>query len=65
MKNKLGENVPLKIEALAPGYGLNTLVWEPEINMQTTEDNDEFTVVVTLANSKTFNYKVKIADIKL
>ena len=65
MKNKLGENMPLKIEALAPGYGLNTLVWEPEINMQTTEDNDEFTVVVTLANSKTFNYKVKIADIKL
>ncbi len=65
MKNKLGENVPLTIEALAPGYGLNTLVWEPEINMQTVGDNDDYNVIVTLSNSKTYNYKVKIIDIKL
>lgn len=64
MKNTAGEEVPLKIEVIAPGYGLNTLVWEPEINAQTLQDNDEFTVTITLANSKLFTYKVKVVDIK-
>lgn len=64
MKNNAGENIPLKIEALAPGYGLNTLVWEPEINPQTLQDNEEFNVYITLKNNKTFSYKVKVVDIK-
>ena len=64
MKNAKGENVPLKQEALADGYGLNTLVWEPEINAQALADNDEFTVSVKLGNAKVYNYKVVVIDIK-
>ncbi len=65
MKDSKGDIVPLKIENLVPGYGLNTVVWEPEINPQILQDNDEFSVTITLSNAKVYNYKVKVADIKL
>ncbi|MES2618245.1 MAG: hypothetical protein V4613_10220 [Bacteroidota bacterium] len=64
MKNGKGENIALKIEPLANGYGLNTLVWEPEINAATLADNEEFTVTVKLGDGKIFTYKVTIIDVK-
>ncbi len=64
MKNAKGEIVNLKMEDYAPGYGMNTLVWEPEINTQILNDNDEFSVAVKLVNGKVYTYKVIVFDIK-
>ncbi len=65
MKDASGNDVELKQETNANGYGLNTVVWEPKINAATLTDNTAFTVTVKLKNNKTYTYTVNIIDVKL
>lgn len=65
MKDASGNAVPLKQEAVVNGYGLNTLVWEPQINPTQLTDNSIFIVTIKLADGKTFTYKVILIDIAL
>lgn len=62
MKDHTGNDVPLKLEEVSNGYGFNTLVWEPELNLASSMD---YTVTIKLASGKTFQYKVNIIDIAL
>lgn len=55
MKNSKNENIELKIEPVANGYGLNSIVWEPTT---TILENETYTVTVKLMNGKTYNYQV-------
>lgn len=62
MKDHTGNAVTLKLEEVSNGYGFNTLVWEPELNLASSMD---YTVTIKLANGKTFQYKVNIIDVTL
>lgn len=65
MKDGSGAAVELKQEAIVNGYGMNTLVWEPQINVMSLADSSKFTVNITLKNKKTYTYVVSIIDVKL
>lgn len=65
MKDAKGQAVELKQEPYVVGYGMNTIVWEPSINLASLADDSIFQVQVKLKNGKTFNYKVKIIDVKI
>jgi len=65
MKDAGGQAVNLKQDEYTVGYGLNTLVWEPEINVAALSADTEYTVSIKLASGKTYTYKVKIIDVKL
>jgi tetratricopeptide (TPR) repeat protein len=62
MKDKDGKSVELKQEPYTAGYGLNTVVWEPSINLTTDMD---YTVSIKLNSGKTYSYVVNIIDVKL
>lgn len=64
MKYANGETINIKTEPLENGYGLNTLVWEPEINTTKLSGDTTIIITITLANKKTFSYTVTIIDIK-
>lgn len=63
MKDQSGADVPLKLENPVNGYGLNTLVWEPQINTATLPDDSSFSVTVKLADGSTYQYTVNIIDV--
>ncbi len=65
MKDGSGTAVELKQEIPVKGYGMNTLVWEPQINVISLADNSSFTVSVELKNKKTYTYVVNVIDVKL
>lgn len=65
MKDAGGQTVELKQENYSEGYGLNTLVWEPNIPAANLVDGSVYHVSVKLKNGKTFNYTVKVIDVKL
>jgi hypothetical protein len=65
MKDGNGAAVELKQEAIVNGYGMNTLVWEPQINAMSLADNSSFTVSVVLKNKKAYSYVVNVIDVKL
>jgi hypothetical protein len=65
MKDQNGNNIELTQEKVENGYGLNTLVWEPKINLLTLTDDSIFTINIKLKNNKTYTYKVQVIDIKL
>ena len=60
MHDQLRNNIPVKLEAINNGYGLNTLVWEPEINSSTLPAETILTVTVTLKDGKVWEYEVMI-----
>lgn len=55
MKNSKNENIELKTEPIANGYGLNSIVWEP---ISPIVENETYTVVVKLNNGKVYTYSV-------
>ncbi|MCC6818298.1 MAG: hypothetical protein IT245_05365 [Bacteroidia bacterium] len=65
MKDANGQMISLNQEPYAIGYGMNTIVWEPNINVATLSDDALFHITIKLKNGKTFNYTVKVIDIKL
>ena len=65
MKDGSGTAVEIKQEVAVNGYGMNTLVWEPQINAMTLGDNSSFSVTVVLKNKKTYTYVVNVIDVKL
>lgn len=65
MKDAGGQNIELKQENYSEGYGLNTLVWEPNIPAASLSDGSVYHVSIKLKNGKTFNYTVKVIDVKL
>jgi hypothetical protein len=65
MKDGSGAAVELKQESIVNGYGMNTLVWEPQINVMSLADNSSFTVTVVLKNKKAYSYVVNVIDVKL
>jgi hypothetical protein len=60
MHDQLRNNIPVKLEAINNGYGLNTLVWEPEINSSSIAAETILTVTVTLKDGKVWEYEVKV-----
>ncbi|MFM6983546.1 MAG: CAP domain-containing protein [Chitinophagaceae bacterium] len=65
MKDGSGAAVELKQEIPVNGYGMNTLVWEPQINTMSLPDNSSFTVSIVLKSKKTYTYVVNVIDVKL
>jgi roadblock/LC7 domain-containing protein len=65
MKDASGQTVNVKQDAYVKGYGMNTLVWEPEINMAALTADASYTVTVKLASGKVYTYVVKIIDVKI
>jgi hypothetical protein len=65
MSNSKGQSVELNQENLSQGYGINTLVWEPKINMNQLENEAVFTVIIQLKNGKNYTYRVRFIDIVL
>jgi hypothetical protein len=63
MQDAQGNPIELKQEAIINGYGMNTLVWEPNINLKTIDKNSTFKVNITLANKSNFQYVVNVIDI--
>lgn len=64
MKNSEKQNIELKQESIANGYGLNTLVWTPQINPAEVTENSVFFITVKLGDGTTYNYTVSFLDIK-
>ncbi len=64
MKYANGETINCKTEPQENGYALNTLVWEPEINIAKLAADTTINISITLANKKVYNYTVTIVDIK-
>lgn len=65
MKDGSGQAVELKQEPYTAGYGMNTIVWEPTIPAASLTDGSVFHVTVKLKSGKTYQYTVKIIDVKL
>lgn len=63
MKYSNGESIELKQENVVDGYGLNTLVWEPQLNANALEDNTAIQVNIKLKNGKTYSYTVNAIDV--
>ncbi|MEX0596022.1 MAG: CAP domain-containing protein, partial [Candidatus Paceibacterota bacterium] len=63
MKDNKGNNIDLVQEKIENGYGLNTLVWEPKINLSNITDQDVFTITIKLKNNKIYTYKMQLLDI--
>ncbi|MDP2175722.1 MAG: CAP domain-containing protein [Bacteroidota bacterium] len=63
MKDLNGNNIELIQEVNENGYGLNTIVWEPKINLSNITDQDIFTITIRLKNNKTFIYKTQLIDV--
>ena len=63
MQDAQGNPIELKQEAVVNGYGMNTLVWEPTINLKSLDNNSSFKVNITLANKASFQYLVNVIDI--
>lgn len=56
------EDIPLKIQELVDGYGLPTLVWEPQIDLKGLTNDKPVEVVVTLKNGRRYSYNVNIMN---
>lgn len=63
MKDEKGNEVPLKQEAVVNGYGMNTLVWEPEITPARLGEQTVYFVSVKLKDGTVYNYKVIVIEI--
>lgn len=57
-----GEQVAIKQQELVVGYGMNTLVWEPQTSFKEMEADRQFRVVVKLTNGRIYEYDVTIMD---
>ena len=58
-----GNAIELKLEPISNGYGMNTLVWEPKIDLKVIDKNTTYKVSITLANKTNFQYSVNIVNI--
>lgn len=54
--------IPLQVFDLVDGYGMPTLVWKPEIDLNTITKNQFVDVSVTLKNGRKYEYQVNIMD---
>lgn len=65
MTDAQGNAVGLKQEIVVNGYGMNTLVWEPELNAAGLPDNSLYQVEIRLKDGQIFRYQVRMIDIAL
>jgi hypothetical protein len=59
MSDEDGATVEITQQVYEPGYGLNTLVWEPLINAKTSTDKT-YVVTVKIPKGKTYTYSVEV-----
>jgi hypothetical protein len=64
MKTNTGETIPVVLEKIENGYGLNTLVWEPKLNEIQWNNETIFNITIQLKNGKNYSYKTRLLDIK-
>lgn len=64
MKDAKGNTIEVKQEANEPGYGLNTIVWEPVWNMNDYL-NQEILISIKLKNNTVYTYKTKVLEFVL
>jgi hypothetical protein len=57
-----GQNVAIKQQDLVVGYGMNTLVWEPQTDFKDMQNDRIFHVVVKLTNGRIYEYDVTVLD---
>jgi len=60
VKNESGKEIPVKVEPLVFGYGMPTLVFEPEFELDKSNKDQKFEVTVKLKSGKTFTYSVTL-----
>lgn len=65
MTDAQGNAVGLKQEIVVNGYGMNTLVWEPELNAGSLPDNSLYQVEIRLKDGQIFRYQVRMIEIAL
>ncbi|MCK9481554.1 MAG: hypothetical protein M0R38_07335 [Bacteroidia bacterium] len=56
--NSAGKSVNVKVEPLVKGYGMPTIVFAPEFELDKSEKDQKFTVSIKLKNGKTYSYNV-------
>ena len=62
MTNEQGINIPLTIEPITTGYGDNTIVWVPDLNLNSSQD-EKYTINILNVNNTSqldYNYDVII-----
>lgn len=64
MKDGSGNDIELKQDAYAPGYGLNTIVWEPLLNPSAIEDGTIYHINIKLKNGKNYSYSFKVINVE-
>jgi uncharacterized protein YkwD len=55
-----GQSVPVKMQPLTEGYGMPTLVWTPDINLQEIDKPTDYNVTIRLSDGRKYNYTVGI-----
>jgi hypothetical protein len=57
-----GENIPVTVQPVEDGYGLNTIVWEPNTPLNKVKEDKIVEVTVTLKNGRRYSYTVHIMN---
>ena len=60
VKNEAGKEIPVKVKELVMGYGMPTLVFEPEFELDKSDKDQRFEVSVKLKSGKTYTYSVTL-----
>ncbi|MBO6516689.1 MAG: CAP domain-containing protein [Bacteroidia bacterium] len=56
------DSIPVQVFDLVDGYGLPTLVWQPQTDIKSLPHNTEVLVGIELKNGRKYTYTVKIID---
>jgi hypothetical protein len=57
-----GQNVAIKQQELVLGYGMNTLVWEPQTSFKEMNADRKIHVIIKLTNGRIYEYDVTVLD---